>query len=90
MIDLKRIRSSREPALVIGAENSRMALTASQNLDARKRSSRPARYRTPILNSAYFSSIATDEKGVIQIFNAGAERMLGFAALDVVNPDHTC
>ena len=38
-----------------------------------------------ILNSAYFSSIATDEKGVIQIFNAGAERMLGFAAVDVVN-----
>jgi two-component system, NarL family, sensor histidine kinase EvgS len=38
-----------------------------------------------ILNSAYFSSIATDEKGVIQIFNAGAERMLGFAAEDVVN-----
>jgi two-component system sensor histidine kinase EvgS len=38
-----------------------------------------------ILNSAYFSSIATDEKGVIQIFNAGAERMLGFAAADVVN-----
>src|SRR5579863_10086913 len=38
-----------------------------------------------IFNSAYFSSIATDEKGVIQIFNAGAERMLGFAALDVVN-----
>ena len=38
-----------------------------------------------IFNSAYFSSIATDEKGVIQIFNVGAERMLGFAALDVVN-----
>ena len=30
-----------------------------------------------IFNSAYFSSIATDEKGVIQIFNVGAERMLG-------------
>ena len=30
-----------------------------------------------ILNSANFSSIATDEKGVIQIFNVGAERMLG-------------
>jgi len=27
-----------------------------------------------ILNSANFSSIATDEKGVIQIFNVGAER----------------
>ena len=30
-----------------------------------------------IFNSANFSSIATDEKGVIQIFNVGAERMLG-------------
>jgi PAS domain-containing protein len=38
-----------------------------------------------ILNSANFSSIATDEKGVIQIFNIGAERMLGFAAADVMN-----
>src|SRR5579863_4744587 len=38
-----------------------------------------------IFNSAHFSSIATDEKGVIQIFNVGAERMLGFAASDVVN-----
>ncbi|HEY5118497.1 MAG TPA: hypothetical protein VII90_03505 [Anaerolineales bacterium] len=28
-----------------------------------------------ILNSANFSSIATDEKGVIQIFNVGAERL---------------
>jgi len=26
------------------------------------------------------SSIATDEKGVIQIFNVGAERMLGYTA----------
>jgi PAS domain S-box-containing protein len=38
-----------------------------------------------IFNSAYFSSIATDEKGVIQIFNVGAERMLGYTAHDVVN-----
>jgi PAS domain S-box-containing protein len=38
-----------------------------------------------IFNSAYFSSIATDEKGVIQIFNVGAERMLGYAASDVVD-----
>ena len=28
-----------------------------------------------IFNSANFSSIATDEKGVIQLFNVGAERM---------------
>ncbi|MDB5981890.1 MAG: hybrid sensor histidine kinase/response regulator, partial [Pseudomonas sp.] len=41
--------------------------------------------RDAIFNSAYFSSIATDEKGVIQIFNVGAERMLGYTALDVFN-----
>ena len=38
-----------------------------------------------IFNSANFSSIATDEKGVIQLFNVGAERMLGYTAGEVVN-----
>jgi PAS domain S-box-containing protein len=38
-----------------------------------------------ILNSANFSSIATDEKGVIQIFNVGAERMLGYSASEVID-----
>src|SRR5213596_281312 len=38
-----------------------------------------------IFNSANFSSIATDAKGVIQIFNVGAERMLGHLAAEVVN-----
>src|SRR5487761_2462641 len=38
-----------------------------------------------IFNSANFSSIATDEKGVIQIFNVGAERMLGYTAAEVMN-----
>ena len=38
-----------------------------------------------IFNSATFSSIATDARGVIQIFNVGAERMLGYAAVDVVD-----
>src|SRR5450756_1427537 len=38
-----------------------------------------------IFNSANFSSIATDAKGVIQIFNVGAERMLGYTAADVMN-----
>ena len=38
-----------------------------------------------ILNSANFSSIATDEVGVIQLFNVGAERMLGYAAEEVLN-----
>src|SRR5271167_4480836 len=38
-----------------------------------------------IFNSANFSSIATDAKGIIQIFNVGAERMLGFTAAEVIN-----
>jgi PAS domain S-box-containing protein len=38
-----------------------------------------------IFNSANFSCIATDAKGVIQIFNVGAERMLGYTATDVMN-----
>lgn len=41
--------------------------------------------QSAIFNSANFSSIATDAKGVIQIFNVGAERMLGYAAADVLN-----
>ena len=41
--------------------------------------------QSAIFNSANFSSIATDEKGVIQIFNVGAERMLGYAAAEVMN-----
>jgi PAS domain S-box-containing protein len=38
-----------------------------------------------ILNSANFSVIATDEKGIVRLFNAGAELMLGYAASDVVD-----
>ncbi len=38
-----------------------------------------------ILTSANFSIIATDEKGIIQLFNVGAERMLGYVAAEVVN-----
>ncbi|OGQ87012.1 MAG: hypothetical protein A2512_06400 [Deltaproteobacteria bacterium RIFOXYD12_FULL_56_24] len=38
-----------------------------------------------IFKSTNFSSIATDAKGVIQLFNGGAERMLGYKAAEVVN-----
>jgi PAS domain S-box-containing protein len=38
-----------------------------------------------ILTSANFSIIATDELGIIQLFNVGAERMLGYRADEVVN-----
>ncbi len=38
-----------------------------------------------ILNSANFSIVATDDKGIIQLFNVGAERLLGYVAAEVVN-----
>jgi PAS domain S-box-containing protein len=41
--------------------------------------------QSAILTSANFSIIATDEKGIIQLFNVGAERMLGYQAAEVVN-----
>ncbi|HAT49145.1 MAG: response regulator [Nitrospirae bacterium] len=62
--------------------------------DYRKALSKPETYRSrlstgdlqnAIFNSANFSSIATDAQGVIQIFNVGAERMLGYTAIEVMN-----
>ena len=41
--------------------------------------------QTAILTSANFALIATDERGVIQVFNVGAQRMLGYAEKDVIN-----
>jgi PAS domain S-box-containing protein len=64
--------------LLIGTDNS-----------ARKRAEealfKAGALQSAIFNSANFSSIATDANGVIQIFNVGAERMLGYAAADVMN-----
>ncbi len=64
--------------LLIGTDNT-----------ARKRAEEAAvkagALQSAIFNSANFSSIATDANGVIQIFNVGAERMLGYTAADVVN-----
>ncbi len=59
------------------------------NIDERKQAElallKAGALQSAIFNSANFSSIATDANGVIQIFNVGAERMLGYAAADVVN-----
>lgn len=43
-----------------------------------------ATWQNTILNSINFSAIATDEIGVIRFFNAGAERMLGYKAREVL------
>jgi len=58
-------------------------LTARKQIDAALL--KAGALQSAIFNSANFSSIATDAKGVIQIFNVGAERMLGYAAADVMN-----
>jgi PAS domain S-box-containing protein len=61
--------------------------TADVNSDARRAEAvlTAGALQNAIFNSANFSSIATDAKGVIQIFNVGAERMLGYTAADVIN-----
>jgi signal transduction histidine kinase/ActR/RegA family two-component response regulator len=41
--------------------------------------------QSAILTSANFSIIATDERGIIQLFNVGAERLLGYTADEVCN-----
>ena len=64
--------------LLIGTDN-----TARQQAEEALR--RAGALQSAIFNSANFSSIATDAQGVIQIFNVGAERMLGYAAADVMN-----
>src|SRR3954463_10260894 len=66
--------------------------SAPRTADLERRAVRPAEallttgaLQSAIFNSANFSSIATDAKGVIQIFNVGAERMLGYTAAEVMN-----
>jgi len=60
-----------------------MAMKADANaLAAHDRKARAL--QNAILTSASFSIIATDDKGIIQLFNAGAERMLGYPADEVL------
>ncbi|MDH6237552.1 PAS domain S-box-containing protein [Cryobacterium sp. CG_9.6] len=64
--------------LLIGTDDTARKLAEQELLTA-------AALQNAIFNSANFSIIATDDQGVIQIFNVGAERMLGYSASDVVN-----
>ena len=69
-------------------ENGTSSLQGSPGITKRRRKEallKAGALQNAIFNSANFSSIATDARGVIQIFNVGAERMLGYAAADVVN-----
>ncbi len=42
-------------------------------------------WQQAIVNSANFTIISTDEKGIIRTFNRGAEALLGYAAAEVVD-----
>lgn len=58
-------------------------ITASKQLEASLLQANALQEAT--FNSAVFSSIATDAQGVIQIFNVGAQNMLGYTAKEVIN-----
>jgi PAS domain S-box-containing protein len=79
--------NARQIQRVLGKE--RIILLAIEDITERKQAEeeliKAGALQAAIFNSANFSSIATDAEGVIQIFNVGAERMLGYAAADVMN-----
>ena len=60
-----------------------------RDISARKQAEEALRkagaLQNAIFNSAVFASVATDAKGVIQIFNVGAERLLGYTAAEVMD-----
>src|ERR1035437_896977 len=60
-------------------------VTANMEVQRTESLLRTGALQTAILTSPNFSIIATDEKGIIQLFNVGAERMLGYLATEVVN-----
>src|SRR5215207_2324834 len=70
-------------------QHGELLVLAMEDVTARKRAEeellKAGALQSAIFNSANFSSIATDEKGVIQIFNVGAERMLGYTGAEVMN-----
>jgi PAS domain S-box-containing protein len=81
MVSVTALRDAQDAIigyLLIGTDNTARKLAEQALLQA-------GALQSAIFNSANFSSIATDAKGVIQIFNVGAERMLGFTAAEVMN-----
>src|SRR5438445_8094933 len=63
-----------------------LLVLAMEGVTARKRAEEAlldaGALQSAIFNSHNFSRIATDEKGVIQLINVGAERMLGYTAAE--------
>lgn len=72
----------RDPAILSPAAGTAEGITEVRRQETLLRT---GALQSAIFNSANFSSIATDAAGVIQIFNVGAERMLGYTAAEVMN-----
>ncbi|MCR4298391.1 MAG: hypothetical protein NUV75_06525 [Gallionella sp.] len=77
----------RDPAILNPAAGTANGITGVRRQEALLKT---GALQSAIFNSANFSSIATDAKGVIQIFNVGDERMLGYTAADVINKLFLC
>src|SRR5687767_11395401 len=84
MVSLRRIRPPMPDAAPIPAEDTG---TADGISEVRRQEAllKTGALQNAILTSRNFSIIATDEKGIIQLFNIGAERTLGYMAAEVVN-----
>jgi PAS domain-containing protein len=81
----REYRECRENSMIDGNEQAtEIEITEEIDNPARKHADeillKAGALQHAILNSANFSSIATDAEGVIQIFNVGAERVLGTPA----------
>ncbi|UOA10344.1 bifunctional diguanylate cyclase/phosphodiesterase [Methylobacter sp. S3L5C] len=72
----------KEPTTLISIPSTPQDLTETSREEAPLKS---AALQRAIFNSVNFSSIATDAQGIIQIFNIGAESMLGYTAAEVIN-----
>src|SRR6476469_9849613 len=86
-----RVQVTGANTMTSGNEEARTRIGVSEGTDSTPRQQaeeallKAGALQSAIFNSANFSSTVTDAKGVIQIFNVGAERMLGYAAADVMN-----
>src|SRR5450830_258853 len=76
------LKEIREPAIPNPAAGSAESVAEAQRQETLLKTGALQR---AIFNSTNFWIIATDAKGVIQIFNVSAERTLGYTAAEVVN-----
>lgn len=68
----------------VATRTSELQAEINQRREVERRLAQTASLQRAILDSANFTIISTDPDGVIQTFSATAERLLGYAAADIV------